>query len=552
MPTRLPWSDDPLFDRKAAQDKAIRAATAVPADLESPAVKAYARSALDREIRTLATTPSGGRNIQLFKSGANLYEIVAAGALDEATVFTALRDAMRDNGYERDKGPSAARAVERSIASARRHGFDNPRDLSHIGAHGRNGFVLDVPVRPTLASVYDMERGFWLERDSLQDVYLAALSRMCAPWAVLGFCAARALALVRPTTTLPPVIGGRGSLNWFCAVAAASGGGKGSANAVARELVPEPLVVRNLGSGEGLVDAYKTKESDEFPTGVRESVMFTADEIDSLGALAARSGSTLMGTLRSAFSGETLGFSYRSNSFHLEAHTYRMTLVASVQPGRAGTLLDDRHGGTLQRFMWFPGTDNRITDEPPLMPGALKLPEPGVWRYDRELKIPYAAQDLIRDSRVRINRGEGDSLDGHALFIREKFAYALAVLDGRDEMSTEDWRLAGIASRISDHTRLWVSSELERVQDEEEVKHGERQGIRSAAAREKESQISNAKMEDVYARVLGKIRDKGPVGVGEIQSFLGRQRHLASGALETLCERGYIVKDGKKWMANER
>ena len=61
---------------------------------------------------------------------------------------------------------------------------------------------------------------------------------MASPWAVLAYTAARALAQVRPGIMLPPLIGGPGSLNWFAAIAAASGGGKGAAIAAARHLVP--------------------------------------------------------------------------------------------------------------------------------------------------------------------------------------------------------------------------------------------------------------------------------------------------------------------------
>src|SRR6185312_1566665 len=175
-----------------------------------------------------------------------------------------------------------------------------------------------------------------------------------------------------------------------------------------------------------------------------------------------RAGATLPSILRSGFSGSTLGFSYRAASdLHLRKHTYRMTLVVSVQPRKAGALMDDIYGGTLQRFMWFPGSDRRITSQIPPKQGSLTLPSPSAWQFERELKVPYEAIELIRDEAERRNRGESDDIEGHALLIREKFAYALAVLDGRgDSITEEDWRLAGIASRVSAHTRDWVRYEL--------------------------------------------------------------------------------------------
>ena len=101
-----------------------------------------------------------------------------------------------------------------------------------------------------------IEEQFWTSRPSLTLIYDAALSQMCSPWAVLACCAARTLALVPPHVTLPAIIGGEGSLNWFAALVAKSGGGKGAANAVATKLVPGDIITRGAGSGEGMIEAY--------------------------------------------------------------------------------------------------------------------------------------------------------------------------------------------------------------------------------------------------------------------------------------------------------
>lgn len=546
-PKRMPWENKPYIDHRAATERAITAAQYQHTDPKGPAVVTYAQKAFNDEMG-LVRNPPGGYNDQLFKSGANLYELVAAGALSEMEVENALRDAMRDNGYERDKGKSAVTAT---IASARRHGFDNPRDLSGVGTK-TNGAQLDVkPVQSvSLDAVTQLERGFWTQRDSLRDIYLGALSRMCSPWAVLGYCAARALALVRPSTRLPPLIGGPGSLNWFAAIAANSGGGKGSASAAARELVDEFVLQRNLGSGEGVIDAYvkpANKETGE-PKGLHESVMFVADEIDTMHALGTRSGTTLPGILRSGFSGETLGFSYRAASnLHLDAQSYRMTLVVSVQPAKAGALMDDAHGGTLQRFMWFPGIDPRITSDIPVMPGALELPSPAMWQYPRELTVPYEAIELIRDERSRAMRGERDVIDGHALYIREKFAFALAVLDGRDKMSSEDWRLAGIASRVSDHTRTWVGMQLSKAVDDEAVERGRLQGVSATAADEERSFRSTQRVTRIASWALEKMAHHGKLSQRDLnRAISSRDRAYLPSALEMLQRSGLIEQDDRK------
>ncbi len=62
-------------------------------DTNSAAVKAYAQKAFEAETDKLSRAPSGERNHQLFKSAANLFELVAAEVLDESKVTDALREA---------------------------------------------------------------------------------------------------------------------------------------------------------------------------------------------------------------------------------------------------------------------------------------------------------------------------------------------------------------------------------------------------------------------------------------------------------------------------
>lgn len=543
---RLPWENKPHIDHEAATQRAIRAAQSTPSDPNSPGVVAYAQRAFDEETEKVRNAASGTRNGALFKAAAALFELVAAGVLNEADVLAALRHGSRANGLESDDG---VKAVEATLASGRRRGLDNPRDLSHVGTRSSGIRLVDEPVI-RIESVIDIERGFWTERESLQNIYIGALARMCSPWAVLGYCAARALALVRPSIVLPPLIGGPGSLNWFGAIAANSGGGKGSASAAARELVDEYVLQRNLGSGEGVIDAYvkpANKETGE-PKGLHESVMFVADEIDTMHALGSRSGTTLPGILRSGFSGETLGFSYRAASdLHLESQSYRMTLIVSVQPARAGALMGDNQGGTLQRFMWFPGIDPRITSEIPLMRGALELPSHSSWLYPRELRVPYEAVELIRDERSRAMRGEADVLDGHALFIREKFAFALAILDGRDEMSLEDWRLAGIASRVSDHTRDWVAAQLVKTTEDEASERGRLQGVSSLAADDEKTFRATQRTARIGRWILEKTTNHGMTEGALRREMPARDRPFLARILGQMKSDGLIQQDGKQW-----
>jgi hypothetical protein len=414
-----------------------------------------------------------------------------------------------------------------------------------------SGNASDEPDQPPPTSalvVADIENGFWEARESLRIIFTAALARMCAPWAVLAHCAARALALTRPNATLPALIGGPGSLNWFGAIAAPSGGGKGSATSTARDLIREPLTIRNLGSGEGIIGAFQ-HNTDEGPQ-TRESVMFLADEIDTLDALSVRSGSTTMSVLRSAFCGETLGFSYisRGRDIHINAHTYRMTLLISVQPSRASTLMGDHQGGTPQRFQWFPGIDRRITAEPPWMPGPLTLPPAAIWQYPRELPIPDCARTIILQERVKAATGETNTIDGHTMFIREKFAYALTLLDGRTEMTVEDWELAGIAIDISSVTRGWVTGQLARSQEEDAQTRGRLLGVTYAASDDQRVVQVAKRDRRIQDLVLTRLKEAGPTTLGTLRrAMTSRDRPWVETAVAALTQAGLIRFEGEKW-----
>lgn len=536
-------------------------ATPRPVDNVVPITKgaasAYGQSALRDECAQLAAT-TAGRNHRLNTAAFNLAGLVAAGHLGRQEVIDALTAAAHIASNRGDHP-----LTDHEIAATIESGFRGSTEK--VGARAVPDLpTLDVdtiegtaPAAPAgtrtgdVAAIFEAEADFWESRASLTQIYTAALSRMCAPWAVLAQCAARALTGVRPNVTLPAIIGGPGSLNWFAAVVAPSGGGKGSASAVARELVTDPTRERNMGSGEGIIGAFYRPGSKTEPDEIHEAVMFHADEIDTLTALNGRTGSTTMPILRSGFAGETLGFSYitRGRDVHLEAHSYRMTMVVSVQPARAGGLMSDHAGGTPQRFMWFPGVDHRITEEPPtdqIYP--LALPSPSEWLYPRTLTIPAEARRLILAERAKAGRGESHALDGHAIFCREKFAYSLALLDNRTEMNSEDWRLSGIAAEVSTRTRDWVTAQLASSADAEAEEKGRILGVTYAASDDEKAHRAAQRSNRIARWVLDKLGDE-PMTDRELNRALAnRDRPWLKGAIEALHTAGVITHNGDgKW-----
>lgn len=397
------------------------------------------------------------------------------------------------------------------------------------------GVLVDTE-RSTLESIED---NFWDRRETLNLIYTASLAQMASPWAVLACCTARLLALVPPSIRLPAIIGGEGSLNWFGAIVAKSGGGKGAAMAVAENLVvSDDVYTRGAGSGEGMIEAYRrASEGNEV-----QSILFSIDEVDSLASLKDRSGQTTMSVIRSGFSGETLGYTYRGRSKEVVAkHTYRMTMLVSVQPDRAAALFDDAGGGTPQRFQWFIGRDRRITANPPQWPSFKGQPQRIPLLSSRDMaraagiiSVPDEVRDTLRQARAASMSGDDLALDGHALYCREKFAFALALMDGRTEINDEDWKLSEIAAAVSDWTRNETRRKLVAAQDESARERGRLMGISRTASDLSGRQERGAADERLLRWVISKLEEANgnQLTQGSLyRSAASRDRHLIEGAI---------------------
>lgn len=493
----------------------------------------------------------------------------AAGYYDARTATRTLYPIYRDTVTT---GTSTGRILTKTEARHQYAGIvawaigqadtQTPKARERITEKYRDPIVIDItpeditpPAPEPTQPLETLEGHFWQSRPSLQLIYTAALSKMCSPWAVLACCAARTLALVPPTITLPPVIGGPGSLNWFAAIVAKSGGGKGAANAVATALVPGDIYTRGTGSGEGMVEAYNRRAE---PQDHITAILFSIDEVDSLASMQARAGQTTMSVIRSGFSGETLGYSYRNRTTErVEAHSYRMTMVVSVQPERAGGLFADTGGGTPQRFMWFPGRDKRITADTPEWPtdrlgeprtlppiDPKKLPHNG-------LKIPAEAEQLIRQARQDSMSGDDNALDGHALFCREKFAYALALFDGRTQIDSDDWKLSGIAATVSDWCRLRAQHTLEQTLTASAVERGRLRGVEHYESEITRAVIANEDLKRILTWAVNKLREAENHRLKKrdlSRAASSRDRAKFTEAMLRGVEAGLIVADGSDWV----
>ncbi|NKU37737.1 DUF3987 domain-containing protein [Rhodococcus hoagii] len=399
---------------------------------------------------------------------------------------------------------------------------------------------------------------------------------MVAPWALFGSVLARALSIVPPRVVLPALVGSHGSVNSFIALVGPSGAGKSVTRGAARDVLTlkfdgdTQLHVRNVGSGEGLVDQFATYDAKaKAYVGLRTRVMFTVDEVETLTAQGSRSGSTLMPTLRTAWTGDSLGFANRdkTKAIPVEAHRYRLTMVVGVQPTKAQPLLDDADGGTPQRFLWMPTADPDAPEVEPAEPDAIVVgpwpqPEPksgfkmnrptseaalvtvaATGREFIELAIPGHVRDEVRSQRRRVLRGHTDvnPLDGHALMTRLKVAVGLMVLNRRyDTVTDEDWNLAGVVMQISDRTRREVEKTIAAEAHTANQSRGKAEAQREIA---KAEVLQKDGLSRVCNRIAKRLSDVGAMERSAVRSFLGRDKNLMDEAVELLAARGEVGLD---------
>jgi hypothetical protein len=87
----------------------------------------YGQAALAQEVAQVAAASQGQRNRQLWEAARNLYNLVAAGALDHREVYQGLLEAADRCGLLADE----PRQTQRTLASGRQVGLANPRPAPH-------------------------------------------------------------------------------------------------------------------------------------------------------------------------------------------------------------------------------------------------------------------------------------------------------------------------------------------------------------------------------------------------------------------------------------
>jgi hypothetical protein len=331
----------------------------------------------------------------------------------------------------------------------------------------------------------------WGSRWWLAHISQAAHARLVSREAVLHCVLARIAAFSPHKVRLPAIIGSEVPLTYFAAIIAPPGVGKSGAVAVATELVPPPDGMYEcdhlpLGTGEGLIESLFDQVELPDGTKIKEQVRFNAfavaDEGETYAALGGRKGATLGPTLRTAWTGGTLGQANASRVTRriVPAGNYAFGVVFLFQHSKAGGLLAEEEGGTPQRFAWGLGADASLTADVPEWPGMLKRYE---LHGDPVLNIAADVVGEVRAAHLAKQQGRTvvQPLDAHRGLLRLKLAGLVAIIEGRVDVTVADWALAEDILNTSDAARATAVAAVAEQKREAENAATKRQAKRKVA-----------------------------------------------------------------------
>jgi hypothetical protein len=341
-------------------------------------------------------------------------------------------------------------------------------------------------VQEKIAARYRLPEEFWGARELFKAIRQAAWANQAHPDAVLACVLARAAGAIGHEVKFDSGRGPSGTLSLFVCLLAKSGIGKSEAAKAAEIVVRLPRhlldmdgttnmdVFRDgvgIGTGEGIAEAFmgiverdtgrtKTVGRSRTPEPVTEKVKavvrhrayFFADEGSVLNSLMnERKGSILGATLRTAWSGGTLGQSNarEETTRFVKGGQYAIGVAIGYQPETAVELLQDVGPGTPQRFLWFGAQDTEMPETRTAWPEPVDLipdgMDGGVIEFPDEIKEWFFQQTRAKHlGTVEIN-----PMDSHEPLMRAKLTALLCYLDGRMMVDRDDWVLAGMIWSVS-------------------------------------------------------------------------------------------------------
>lgn len=441
---------------------------------------------------------------------------------------------------------------------------------------------------------------FWRSRETLSRIRQAAHSKVRSADVVFYGALVRIAAMAPHTLRADTGVGTPASLNLFAAIVGPSGGGKSSGLSVGRDLVKEtrPIEEFPLGSGEGIAEAYMGEAME--PTGemakdgsektakvrkmVRHNVLFHSDEGSTLVKLLERAGSTIGETLRSAWSGETIGQKNGrvETTRTVPARSYAAGLVIGWQPSTVLPLLGDHEAGTPQRFLYcwavdesiparaarvmWPGEmlspfpDNVPTNLPP--PGSVVAAPPPSMRGE-SVTFDEAILDELYEIEYAKNTGRlptehplRDPFRSQHPVLKVKVASLLALLEARRHVNADDWRLAQIVIDTSDRVRQYLQAlGAARAREEAEQAdrvHARRAVMAHAAVGEHEASTASMAVLRLAVATAHRVHAAGEAGLmrsAARKSVASSSRPLFGDAVAEAVASGWVVEDGSRLRA---
>ena len=430
----------------------------------------------------------------------------------------------------------------------------------------------DSPSPPAPSST-NLPDSFWQARPALAHIRQAAHSRYVSADSTLLAVLSRVCVQVPPSVNLPAVIGSVASLNFIGAIVAESGIGKTAAMSVATELVPinQPGIDASfvLGSGEGIPEAFLGAAEDvvgvdgkkhKVRPQVRIGVLANVDEGEALAEMAKRSGQTIMPTLRMAWSGSTLGQGNASADTirRVAAGAYRFAAIIGIQPAHAVAFLSDKAGGTPQRFVWLSSSDPTLPNKRPTWPGPLEMKPPEHYTFGTVIGLAEAVEGEVVSkhlaaARLQLGakRTDDEQLDGHARLVQLKVSALLAILDGRTNITEDDWQLGATVMATSGAVRRTIS-----IMSQLDAQRSETASTAKAIRRETtlvDSAETRARQK-VTTAILGVVRKSPGVVVTEAvlwRAPASRNRDLVDRVevFADLVAQGELIADGNGYRA---
>lgn len=341
--------------------------------------------------------------------------------------------------------------------------------------------------------LFNLPEEFWGSREIFKAVRQQARADGTSPDAVLAAVIARTSAMMSHELKFDS--GKLGQMNLFANIVAPSGIGKTEAMRSAQRLILPPTYLTDLhgevdaerfrdgwalGSGEGMVEVFMgmiEKDTGEVYTfgkskgepktksikaQVRHNAFLFLDEGEALvKMMKERKGATVGQAIRTMWTGMSTGAAnaQETTTRFVADGSYALGLLIGWQPGPAQALLSDVGGGTPQRFIWMSGLDPEMPEDPENRPDPMRVPlcdghghpVTGTIEFPREIK---KAIRLRLVDKHRTGQGEETpdpyvEMYSHEPLMRCKLASWVCVMDGRMEVSPDDWRLAGMIWQTS-------------------------------------------------------------------------------------------------------